>query len=130
MESVSMVAAWQRVRELAKALEATPDDRKISNSLHLAILGYAEACGYELTGRASLQMTQTSRGGSGGRSRRSGKTVPFGRSKGLPIEEATTKDLTWLAEVLRESIDEPAREKYREQNAALLSAIEAELESR
>lgn len=61
---------------------------------------------------------------------RSGQVVPFGRDKGTPIEEAETKSLQWLAGAMRESIADPAKERFAPKNRALLDAIEAELETR
>lgn len=56
--------------------------------------------------------------------------VPFGRSKGTPIADAKTNDLEWVAGALRKSIDDPEKERWRESNQVLLSAIESELEGR
>ena len=68
--------------------------------------------------------------GTNGNTLRSGQVVPFGRSKGTPIEEADTKDLQWLAGAMRESIADPAKEKWAAKNRELLDAIEHELETR
>lgn len=68
--------------------------------------------------------------GTNGNTLRSGQVVPFGRTKGLPIEEAETKDLQWLAGAMRESIADPAKEKWAPKNRELLDAIEHELETR
>lgn len=61
---------------------------------------------------------------------RSGELIPFGRSKGQPIEEADTKDLQWVAGAVKVSIEDPAKERWAPKNRALLLAIEAELETR
>lgn len=77
-----------------------------------------------------------SRTGSGGtkqstgRGARSGVKVPFGKSAGVPIEEAETKDLRWLEGVLTENVDDPKRVRFRAQNVANLDAIRRELASR
>jgi len=68
--------------------------------------------------------------GTNGNTLRSGQVVPFGRSKGTPIEEADTKDLQWLAGTMRESIADPAKERFAAKNRELLGAIETELETR
>lgn len=61
---------------------------------------------------------------------KTGHVIPFGNSKGTPLHEAETKDLRWVASALRESLDDPAKERWRGKNAELLEAIEAELEAR
>ena len=68
--------------------------------------------------------------GTNGNALRSGQVVPFGRTKGTPIEEAETKDLQWLAGAMRESIADPAKERFAPKNRELLDAIEHELETR
>ena len=59
-----------------------------------------------------------------------GVVIPFGRSKGTPIGQADTKDLMWVADALRKSIDDPAKERWVDSNRTLLGAIEFELETR
>lgn len=56
--------------------------------------------------------------------------LPFGRSKGTPISRAETKDLEWVAERLRESIDDPGKSRWKAANELLLEEIENELEGR
>lgn len=46
------------------------------------------------------------------------------------LYEAETKDLRWVASALRESLEDPAKERWRAKNAELLEAIEAELGAR
>lgn len=57
-------------------------------------------------------------------------TLPFGRSKGQRVSDADVKDLNWMAGCLRESLADPAKERFGPQNRALLDAIETELEAR
>ncbi len=64
------------------------------------------------------------------RTERSGQVVPFGKSKGVPIEEATTKDLRYLEGAIAESVDDESKAKWREKNVALLDAIRVELGTR
>jgi hypothetical protein len=59
-----------------------------------------------------------------------GMTLPFGRAKGVKLAEADTRDLRWTAGVVRESIDDPAKERWRAQNVELLEAIDRELATR
>jgi hypothetical protein len=56
--------------------------------------------------------------------------IPFGRTRGTPIAEATTKDLNFVLERLKEGLDDPARAKFRADNETLIAAIERELETR
>lgn len=56
--------------------------------------------------------------------------VPFGRTKGTLIGEATTKDLNWLLGVMKERLDDPDKVKHRAANEELIAAIERELERR
>ena len=57
-------------------------------------------------------------------------TLPFGREKGVRLNEAKTNNLQWVASAIKETLDDPAKEKWRAQNVTLLEAIERELESR
>ena len=68
--------------------------------------------------------------GTRGNTLRSGAVIPFGKSKGVAIEEADVKDLRWVAGALSASIEDPAKERWAPQNRALLVSIEAELETR
>lgn len=58
--------------------------------------------------------------------------VPFGRSKGVPIGEADTKDLGRVLEAMRESekLNDPSKARFRADNEKLIAAIERELETR
>lgn len=56
--------------------------------------------------------------------------LPFGRSKGKPLSEAPTNDLKWILGVIRESLDDPKKTRFRGENEKLCADIEAELESR
>lgn len=60
----------------------------------------------------------------------SGVVVPFGRSKGTPIEQADTKDLRWVASALAQSIDNPEKARWRDENERTLAAIQRELGTR
>ena len=59
-----------------------------------------------------------------------GFAIPFGRSKGTPISQATEKDLEWVADALVRSIADPAKERWKRGNEALLEAIQDELANR
>lgn len=56
--------------------------------------------------------------------------IPFGRSKGTRVVDAETKDLQWVAGALKQSLADPAKERFAPSNRALLDAIETELEER
>lgn len=56
--------------------------------------------------------------------------VPFGRSKGTPLKNATTRDLRWVEGCLSESIHDPGKARWKEKNEADLAAIQEELERR
>lgn len=62
--------------------------------------------------------------------RHAGITVPFGRSKGKQVADCDTNDLRWLHGVVQESVNDETKARWREQNVALLNAIEVELEER
>lgn len=57
-------------------------------------------------------------------------TMSFGSGKGKPLSELSLKDLKWYAKALGESIEDPAKERYLEDNQGKLVAIEAELQKR
>lgn len=56
--------------------------------------------------------------------------VPFGRSKGQYLDDCKDGDLRWLRDAVQDSLDDPAKERYRGKNAELLDAIVAVLERR
>lgn len=60
----------------------------------------------------------------------SGVVLPFGKEKGVAIEEAKRHNLEWVASAVRENIDDPQRATFRVKNIALLDAIEKELATR
>ncbi|HXU01468.1 MAG TPA: hypothetical protein VN903_10765 [Polyangia bacterium] len=60
----------------------------------------------------------------------SGFVIPWGPTKGTPIGEAAVKDLNHVLERLQETLDAPDKARFREKNAALIAAIERELETR
>lgn len=56
--------------------------------------------------------------------------LPFGRAKGKLLHEASKGDLQWVLSAVSESIDDPAKERFRLKNIELRDAIETELNSR
>lgn len=113
-------AAWMVLSQVAvQFARSTTGDKAAAQALHDAALAYAAAS------KPVATASKPARTGA-----RSGAVVPFGRDKGVPIEEADTKSLRWLAGAMRESIADPAKEKWADKNRQLLDAIEAELETR
>lgn len=51
----------------------------------------------------------------------------FGSQKGKPLLTAQEKDLKWYAKVLRENVADPAKARFKDENAAYLKAIERAL---
>lgn len=108
MATPTQIAAWQRLTETSIVFTSAREDRKARNALHLAALDYGKAFVPE----------------------KSGVTIPFGRSKGTSLEEASPNDLRWCADALRKSIDDVTKQRFRAENERALAAIEKELESR
>ena len=63
---------------------------------------------------------------------REGRTevLPFGRSKGVSLDQAPQGDLVWVREALEGSIADELKSRWREANQRLLEAIDRELETR
>jgi hypothetical protein len=122
VSDILKAAAWSA---LVNASDAHSNERTKSNaqSLSDAAKAWAAASGAPSAAPKAVK-------GTNGNTLRSGQVVPFGRTKGTPIEEADTKDLQWLAGAMRESIADPAKERFAPKNRELLDAIEAELETR
>lgn len=58
--------------------------------------------------------------------RSSGVTVPFGSSKGKPIEGESDKSILWLINYAREAVSNPDKARFADSNQALLDACLAE----
>lgn len=115
-------AAWTALVNASDA-HSNARTKNAAQQLSDAAKAWAAACGAVTSAPKTVK-------GTNGSALRSGQVVPFGRSKGTPIEEADTKDLQWLAGAMRESIADPAKEKWAPKNRELLDAIETELETR
>jgi len=57
-------------------------------------------------------------------------TVPFGKSKGEPITDIEDKDLQWLAEAVKKSVEDPSKAKWKGKNQELLTALRDEYKRR
>ena len=55
----------------------------------------------------------------------SGATYRFGRLKGQPLVGSSERDLEWYANAVSQSIDDPAKERYRDENERHLAEIQA-----
>lgn len=111
---------WALLSSAAIAHAATPDDLAVKKGLADAADAYIKARNAARAGGAA----KPAAGGA------SGVVVPFGRSKGTPIEQADAKDLKWVAARLVESIDNPEKARWKDENARVLAAIEAVLGAR
>lgn len=56
--------------------------------------------------------------------------IPFGRSKGVALNEAKVDDLKWVSGILSENIGDPTKARYRDSNEKLLAAVDRELATR
>lgn len=119
--------AWKVLDASARLFNG---DKHTGAALSQAAKDWALANGFvQAVGGAPASPSVPVKGTNGG-TLRSGQVVPFGRDKGVPIEEADTKSLQWLAGAMRESIADPSKEKWAAKNRQLLDAIEVELETR
>lgn len=114
--------AWAELANAAKIFTNSTGHPDAPTLLSDAAKAWAKVNGYTQGGNGVVR--------GGGRQLRSGLTIPFGNSKGKPIEEATPKDLEFIANALRQSIDDPAKGRWREANEKLLDGIEKELQTR
>lgn len=106
--------AWRALQATARAYAAAP------------LPATAEAAALSEAGKQWGRLNPEPRDASTS----SGLVIPFGRSKGTPIGDATTPDLEWVAGALRRSVDDPTKARWRAQNEELLAAVEHELERR
>jgi hypothetical protein len=116
--SAERVIAWNEV--LASAgldPHAVPDD--IKRVIHAAVMRYAKASGWREPSAAAPQRVAT-----GERSRvgGDGPLVKFGRDKGKRLSEVS--DLSWYRNAVASSVDDPSKERYRDQNVAHLAEID------
>lgn len=109
--------AWTALCVAATNFAGDAFDKAKVKALSNAAIQWAAACAGAVTG-------------TNGQKLRSGAVMPFGRSKGVAIEEATTKDLKWTANALSESIIDPDKARWRDANELLLKAIQKELAAR
>jgi hypothetical protein len=56
--------------------------------------------------------------------------MPFGRSKGKPMAEASLSDLKWMRDAAASSIEDPSKAKFKTNNQRLLGQVEAEISRR
>lgn len=119
-------AAWAELAKAAAAAAKSDFMAAESRALSEAACAWAAQNGYtRVTGAPTPPVLGTNK-----RTLRSGHVVPFGRSKGTPLEEAARPDLEWLEGAIQASVDDPEKERFRAKNVELLEAIRAELASR
>lgn len=114
--------AWTRLVDAATDF-ATGRTKEQGQALSNAAKAWATASAE--TPKASGRVV-----GTRGNTLRSGEVVPFGNSKGKPIEEESDKSLEWLRNAIATSVDDPSKERWREKNQKLLDAIVAEQDAR
>lgn len=122
--------AWKEL-EAAATDYAAARNAKASSRLGLAAQSWALANGYTKAGHHAESAKQAARVvGTRGNVLRSGVVVPFGSSKGKPIEEESDKSLLWLIKYAREAIANPDKARFVDSNQALLDACLADAQSR
>lgn len=74
------------------------------------------------------------KGGKGGGSKsqtpHAEREIPFGRARGKKLAEASEADLKWLRERMVASVADPEKAKYKADNEAWITAIDADLARR
>lgn len=113
--------AWTALATAATAFAAEALAKPNASALSSAAYAWAEANGYSKRGETR---------GTNGNKSRSGKVLPFGRQKGVKIELADEENLRWVLARVRESLDDPTKERFRSKNAELIDAIEEELRTK
>ena len=98
--------------------------------------GYPSTVGpeFEALAAAAVNWARASSGAAPVRAQstgeRSGLVVPFGKNKGMPVEETSDKDLRYLSDAMARSIDDMSKERWRDSNQKLKDACDAELRRR
>jgi hypothetical protein len=111
---------WAMLSGAALGHAANPEDLALKKELADAADAYSKA-------------RTAARGATGAKPAQagvSGVVMPFGRSKGVAIEQATVNDLRWVASALAQSIDNPDKARWRDENQRVLDAIQRELDKR
>lgn len=102
---------------------ATPEVKRL---VHEWALKYAQASGYKPPGPPATRESSGSRSAVSG----DGFTFRFGRNNGKRPDEVSTDDLRWYERVFRESLDNPDKAKFRENNQRSLDVVRLELSRR
>lgn len=53
--------------------------------------------------------------------------MPFGRARGRPLSEVSTRDVEWALGVVEASIEDASKARWRDSNLRLLGELRAEL---
>lgn len=117
--SEAITEAWAALSSAARQFNDDPTDPEYKRRLSDAALAWGAAKrGVTATAPSAPAASNTN------------ITLPFGRSKGRPLREAPTDDLKWILPKIQHSVDDPEKARWRDANAALVEAIQAELELR
>lgn len=114
MSNLTLAAAWDAVIKGAVKYSTDEIDAKAFHSL---VVTYASARADE----ARVNAPKSAPAAAGG------PTMPFGRSKGRPIATAPIDDVEWMLGVVAQSIDDPAKARFRDSNIKLAAALEARI---
>lgn len=114
--------AGERMADAAAAQAA--DTKRIADALEALVL----IAGHVAKLLEARPAAPASTGGQRANTGAGGPVFPnYGRSKGAPIAGATMQDLEFYANGAVRSINDPAKERFRDKERALLEAINAEI---
>lgn len=103
------------------------DQQAIMEALHDGWHAKRQATGWQVPAAKPPAASKPAAKGKGGAS---DPELRFGRSKGKKVSEAETDDLVWMRDKIAESIDDPEKERFIDNNRALLASIDAEIARR
>jgi len=112
-DNIIVSSAWDAV---TKGAVKFATDQINAKAFHALVVTYAEA-------RKSAEPKTTSPSGAGG------PTMPFGRTKGRPIASAPIDDIEWMLGVVTQSIDDPSKARFRDNNVKLAGLLQARVDT-
>ena len=80
--------------------------------------------------KGARQPTNSQRPAPVRQSSNAGGLVRFGRDRGKALEHVDLRGLQWYADCLEQNIEDPAKARWRDENASHLADVQRELESR
>jgi hypothetical protein len=113
--------AFGELTDAAQAFSAALGEEQATKRLAAAALEYARVRWSAKTGSNGRKDAKPST---------STVALPFGRSKGKPIGEASTGELRFVLGVVEESIDDESKARWRASNISLRDSVRAELANR